>query len=222
VAACPDRRTLEDLPRRHRKDGRRRKADVYEIEWRGRVLVVKDFRRVRARLRWFGRWQIARECAAYRVLAGEPGVPGFVGRIDPWALAVERIEAVPLVFAANRFVDGLRHVHRLRAVVDRIHARGVAHLDLRGRENILLDAAGEVRIVDFAGSVVLRPGGLANRLLFRRLAALDDSAVLKWKRLLAPHRMTPEEAGRVRRFRRFVRPLWPVNRKAAGREGPDR
>jgi hypothetical protein len=216
---APLREDLERLPRRAIKDGRSTKADVYEVDFRGRSLVIKDYAGRAPWFRWFGRIQVARECRAYRVLSEDPGLVPFVGRVDAWALAFGRIDAVPLVFARSRFADGVRHVQQLRALIDRLHARGVAHLDLRGRENILLDRDGRVRIVDLAGSIVLRPGSLAHRCLFPALVVFDESAFLKWKRLLAPHRMTRVEMNRLRRFGRFVRPLWPLNRKRSGGRG---
>jgi hypothetical protein len=97
-----------------------------------------------------------------------------------------------------------------------MHAAGVAHLDLRGRENVLVGDGGRIVIVDLAGAVRMRPGGLAHRLLFRWLTMLDESAFLKWKLLLTPDRLTPRERRFLARFRRFVRPLWPINRKEPG------
>ena len=198
------------------KAGGRSKADVLVVDVGDGPVVVKDFAAKPWWVRLLGRLQIGRECRAYRSLAGMDGVPAFVGRVDAHALAVERVEGEMLAFAESRFREGERHVERLRALVERMHAAGVYHQDLRGRENVLLRSGGEPVLLDLAGAVCLRPGGWAQRVLGPVLAMSDVSALLKWKALLTPGRLTPEEEAFLRRFR-FWRSLWIFNRKPAPR-----
>jgi tRNA A-37 threonylcarbamoyl transferase component Bud32 len=188
------------------------KADVLEVAVDDGRVLVKDYAARGPWVRSLGRLQIRREVAAYRWLAGVPGVPVFVGRIDPFALAIEWIEGEQLAFAAVAPGDGARHVSRLRAILDAIHRRGVVHNDLRGRENVLLQRDGELAVVDFAGAMRLRPGGLAHRLFFRVLALTDEAAFLKWKGMIAPGTYTREDEDFLRRFERW-RALWPFNPK---------
>ena len=188
------------------------KADVLVVAVDGVKVVVKDFAPRKAWARLAGRLQIARETRAYARLRGVPGVPAFVGRIDPWALAVEHVEGERLAFAKIPPADGPRHVARLRAILDAIHARGIVHNDLRGRENVLLRADGDLAVVDFAAAARFRPGSLAHRLVFKALAMADEAAFLKWKGLLAPGSYTTAESIYLRRFERW-RALWPFNPK---------
>jgi hypothetical protein len=174
--------------------------------------VVKDFSGKGLWGRTIGRIQIAREARAYAWLGSLEGVPRFLGRIDPHALALGDVEGRQLAFARDLHSDGPAILSRLRALIDRMHERGLAHLDLRGRENVLVRPDGALVVVDLAGSVRLRPGGLAHRLLFRWLGRADEAAYLKWKLLLDPDGLTAEERAFLRRFRR-VRSLWPFNRK---------
>ena len=128
------------------------------------------------------------------------------------ALAIERIEGERLAFAPLTAGDGARHVAELRTILDAIHARGVVHNDLRGRENVLLRRDGGLAVVDFAAAIRLRPGGIAHRLFFRRLALADEAAFLKWKGMIAPGSYTPADEDFLRRFERW-RQLWPFNPK---------
>jgi serine/threonine protein kinase len=66
-----------------------------------------------------------------------------------------------------------------------MHARGVAHLDLRHRSNVLLAADGSPVLIDFGSAVCLRPGGLAARLVLPLLARVDRGALRKWRAKLA-------------------------------------
>ena len=172
-------------------------------------LVVKDFASKPWPWRLLGRLQVGREAAAYRHLEGEPGIPRFLGRVDAHAIAIERIEGHRLAFAPDRFERGAWYVAGLREIVARMHARGLVHNDLRGRENVLVRADGSLVVVDLAGALRLDPRGR----LFRLFAAADEAALLKWKALLAPGTFTPEEAAFLERFARWRR-LWPFNRKA--------
>ncbi len=176
------------------------------------VMVVKDFAGKSGRTRLLGRIQIHREIRAYRRLGRMPGIPAFVGAVDALALAVEKVEGERLHGSPDPRARGAEHVRKLRALIDRLHEAGVVHNDLRGRENLMLRPDGELVLLDLAGAICLRPGSLAHRVLFDRLAMTDEAAYLKWKEFLVPGGWTPEEEAFLRRFR-VLRRLWPFNRK---------
>lgn len=212
IPRCPRRDEIGPGTREVLVSGVGAKADVLVVGVDGTTVIVKDFASRGAWVRGLGRLQIRREVAAYRWLEGVSSVPALVGRIDPLALAIERIEGERLAFAALQPGDGPRHVAALRTILDAIHARGVVHNDLRGRENVLLRRDGGLSVVDFAAAVRLRPGGLAHRLFFRRLVLADEAAFLKWKGMIAPGTYTPADEAFLRRFERW-RSLWPFNPK---------
>lgn len=212
IPRCPRRDEIVPSTREVLVAGVGAKADVLVVAVDGGSVIVKDFARRGPWLRGLGRLQIRREVEAYRWLEGVPGIPVFVGRIDPLALAIERIEGERLAFATSDAVTAPRRVGELRAILDAIHARGVAHNDLRGRENVLLRRDGGLAVLDFAGSIRLRPGGIAHRLFFRWLTLADEAAFLKWKGLIAPGTYTREDEAFLRRFERW-RGLWPFNPK---------
>lgn len=192
------------------------KADVLLVDLGDGPMVVKDFARKAWWVRLLGRIQIAREVRAYRWLGRMRGIPALIGRVDGLALAIEHIEGERVAFLANPREHGEDRLSGLRDLIDRLHAAGVVHNDLRGRENLLVRPDGEVVVLDLAGAARLRPGGIPHRLLFRLLAIADEAAYLKWKQLLTPGRLTPGEEAFLRRFRR-VRALWPFNRKGRAR-----
>ena len=72
-------------------------------------------------------------------------------------------------------------VDELRQSVAAMHARGVVHLDLRHRSNVLAGDDGHPVLLDFASALRLRPRGR----LARWLAALDRRALRKWETRLA-------------------------------------
>jgi len=161
--------------------GSRRNPDVYLVRGDPHPWVVKDFaprgRWVRA---WLGPWLLRREERAYRALAGHPAVPRLLGRLDRLALVLEYRPGQRMSRKlAGRVPPGF--VAELEAAVADMHARGVAHLDLRHRSNVMVDEAGRPVLIDFGSAVCLRPGGLAARWLLPLLARWDRRALAKWR-----------------------------------------
>lgn len=194
--------------------GERDKADLLLFERGGEPpLIVKDFENKPAWVRMVGRLMVSREVRAYEKLGSMPGIPRFAGRIDPRAFAIERIEATQLAFAPDRTKDGPGKLRQLREILDRMHRAGVVHLDLRGRENVLLDGQGRIYVVDLASAMWLRPGSWRHRLFFGWLVKMDEAACLKWKTIVEAGPFTDDEQRFIDRFR-MLRPLWFHRRQA--------
>jgi hypothetical protein len=210
--SAPRRDELAGVRRRALVCGTAAKADVWLVERDGVAMVVKDFAAKPLWSRVAGRVQIAREARAYAHLGDDPNVPRFIGRIDAHALAVAWVEGERLAYAATLGGDGPALYARLCRIVARFHARGLAHLDLGGNDNVLLGTDGEIYVLDLAAAVWLAPGSSSSRMFFPLLARADRAALLKWKRLLAAGEYTVEETAFLRRQRRW-RALWPFNRK---------
>jgi RIO-like serine/threonine protein kinase len=132
-------------------------------------------------------------------------VPRFLGRIDAFALAFEWVPGRDFG-KCPRGSLGVATFDRLAATVAEMHRRGVVHLDLRQRRNVLVDEGGVPRVIDFSSALVLRPGGWR----MRRLAAVDVSGVLKYKRRFLPDSLTGDERARLRRVERWRR-WWPFS-----------
>ncbi|MCP4039720.1 MAG: hypothetical protein GY944_09425 [bacterium] len=157
--------------------------DVLLVETsRGGEVVVKDYTpRSRLVRETYGRWITGREARAYRLLEGSPGVPALMGRLDSLALVIEYRPGTRMSRdLAGRLPEGF--MDELRAAVRGMHERGVVHLDLRHRSNVLADADGHPVLIDFASALFLRPGGW----LARMLARIDWGAVRKWEVRVTP------------------------------------
>lgn len=181
ATAIPARDDLDDRLLRILHRGNRRNPDVLLVEAAAGPVVVKDFAPrgplVRAGL---GRWITAREVRALRALRGHENVPRLLGEIDALAFAVEyrpgrRMSRKLAGRVPPDFLD------RLEAAVAGMHRRGVAHLDLRHRSNVLVDEGGRPVLIDFGSAVTLRPGSVAARLLLPLLAWIDRRALRKWR-----------------------------------------
>ncbi len=212
----PSRERIEAAGVRPLKIGGPTKADLLVADLGDGPMVIKDFAGKRAWVRWIGRLQIRREYLAYRWLGPVEGVPRLIGRVDAHALAIELVEGARQLGHASasalRRERGRELFARLGEVVRRFHAAGLVHWDLRTRDNVIVDGEGRLFVIDFASAFWLRPGGLAHRLLFRRMRQVDVAALLKWQRALDAGPYSEEEEAFLRRFR-FWRSLWVLNPK---------
>jgi hypothetical protein len=172
--------------------GNRRNPDVSLVEHAGARFVVKDFAPRGALVRaWLGPWLLAREVRAYRALAGHPAVPRLLGRIDRLAFAVEYRPGRRLSRRlAGRVPPGF--VDALDGAVREMHARGVVHLDLRHRSNVLFGEHGAPVLIDFASALCFPP---ALRWLLPLFAWVDRRGVAKWRLRLAPQEASASAGG---------------------------
>jgi predicted Ser/Thr protein kinase len=175
--------------------GNRCNPDVLLVEVDGRRIVVKDFA---ARGFWvrasIGRWITAREVRALRALDGLPAVPRLLGWIDALAFAVEyrpgrRMSRRLAGHVSPEFLE------RLESALREMHRRGVAHLDLRHRSNVLVGDDDTPVLIDFGSALTFRPGGFLSRWLLPLLGRLDLAAVEKWRIRLTPSSSDPARAG---------------------------
>lgn len=155
------------------------KADVTVHLVEGVRIAVKDYspRSFLAR-NTIGRYLTAREAGALEHAKGVEGLVEYVGRLGPFAFATLWVDASPLSRAASppdSFFD------RLDAIVQRLHARGIALGDLHHRD-VLVASDGTPRVVDLATSIVLgdHPGPL-RRALFARFRDQDRVALARMR-----------------------------------------
>ena len=156
------------------------KPDLNQVKVEGRSLMVKDVRRKNFFLRWtLGLWLIHKEWKIYSRLTGMKGIPKPVGRIDRFAFAMEFIPGRPILrgepLPSSFFSD-------LERVLREVHDRGVVHLDLRHKGNILVSENGEPFLIDFNSSFAFKEKRFLRRYLFPLLRWVDYGGLLKLKK----------------------------------------
>ena len=184
------------------------KPDLNRVEVEGRSLMVKDVRKKSLLIRWtLGLWLIDKEWRIYSRLAGMQGIPQPVSRIDRFSFAMEFIPGKSILrgqtLPSSFFSD-------LERVLGEIHSRGVVHMDLRHKGNILLSEKGEPFLIDFNSSFAFKENGFLRRYLFPLLRWVDYGGLLKLKKRMAPALLTAEESTFLKRFERLRR-LWIFN-----------
>ena len=206
-------RRLPTWPQQFRADGERRllsrgsrlKPAVYAMQGPdGRPVVIKDCAGIPAWSRPLARWLMRREAHLLGLLDGLEGFPQLVARLDRDGYACTVLEGEPLD-RPHVAADPRGLAAQLRERVRQMHARGVFHLDLRQRQNLLVSAEGRLQVIDFGAGAA--PRGPLRWLLGPALARVDRQAVLKYLARWAPAALTVEEARAYLRAR-FWRRLW--------------
>ena len=171
---------------------------VSVVEHEGRPAVLKDYRRKNAVTRGLlAPSLVKREFAVLRHLEGIPGIPKAYAVLEKRALLMEYIEGRTInKFKAGDLPD--RVYERLVDLVRAMHARGVVHLDLRQRKNILI-VGEQPWLIDFANALKGK--------LTAALKAVDESALLKFKQRNWPHLMTDADRETLKSHK-LLRKFW--------------
>lgn len=200
------RADLADLPATPLATRAPYKAGLLVYDLGDEQVLLKDFSHKRGLLRAvLGPLLSGREAKALRALAGLPGVPQYRGRPDRYSVAMtyspgaRAARRVPEVRGDERFIAALERT------VAAMHSRGVLHLDLKHRSNLLATPDGSPLVVDFESALVVRTGWPCGRLAVELLGRLDWLAVQNWKRRLCPRLL--ERSASARRGARLARRL---------------
>ncbi|MEJ2724913.1 MAG: hypothetical protein P8175_09760 [Deltaproteobacteria bacterium] len=171
------------------------------VEENGRKAVVKDYS-VNGFLyrNMIGRFLVWRENKAYRRLRGLKGVPTFYRVIEGLAVVTEMIP--------GRNLEGLEKVRSLssvffedlKALVERVHRRGMAHCDLKRAPNIFLGDDGKAYILDWSAAISEKEFRFfpANR-IYKRFLLDDFNAIIKVQLRHCPDTISAEEKCRYER-----------------------
>src|SRR5258708_27945587 len=171
---------------------------VSVVDHDGRPAVLKDYRGKNAVTRSLIAPSLRkRPSAGLRHLEGIPGTPKAYAVVEKRALLLESIEAKTInKFKAGELPD--RVYERLVDLVRAMHERGVVHLDLRQRKNILI-AGEQPWLIDFANAM---KGKMTSR-----LRPIDESALLKFKQRNWPHLVTDADREALQSHK-FLRKFW--------------
>ena len=189
---------MSTSPRVLRDKGRFLSPVITLVTHEGRSAVLKDYRSRNPVTNVLAPVMVRREFNILRHLAGIRGIPRAYAVVNRMALLMEYIEGKTLgKYKAGDLPDAF--FGQFRDTVHAMHGRGVVHLDLRQKKNIIV-ADGQPWLLDFANSV--RARGFS-----AELKAVDESALLKFKKRNFPHLLTAADR-KALESHRFLRKFW--------------
>lgn len=154
-------------------------GSVYLFEKNTSKFVIKAVHG-NAGLHWLRHHQLKNEYQAYQKLEGLQGVPKCYGILDGRYLVLEHVNGVSLRNATVS--DAENYYTRYLQLIKDIHARGVAHGDMKRKENLLVVNARDPCVIDF-GVAIIRKDGFhpINHFLFNFARQMDFNAWAKHK-----------------------------------------
>ena len=188
----------------------------YTARGTGRRVVIKYGRSRRLGLvpmRWAGRVLVNRESRFYRRLSTVDAVPRWLGMVPaPWiGFGHEYVEGQAIAVADPQRLDA-SFFQALGVVLEQLHEREIAYVDLHKPHNVIIDPRGQPHLIDFQISYDV-DGGLKGWLLPRALRRwllsagirADRYHLIKHKKYLRPDLLTVDERARVEKRMWFIR-----------------
>jgi len=171
---------------------------LWVIEERGQRAVIKDYSKNSFLFRnIIGRFLIWREVKAYRRLKGLRGVPGFCRVREGLALVIEEIQGISVEGLEKETRLSESFFKELRALVESIHGRGLAHCDLKRAPNILVGYDGKPNIVDWSSSISkIEFRFFPLNMIYEKFVLDDFNAIIKIQLRHCPESVSPEEKRR--------------------------
>lgn len=174
--------------RKGRELGSGYQASVHLYETSAGAIVVKQPHRG-GPLTALWRSLLRREAAVYARLGGIAGIPRSLGLVGE-GLALEHVAGPSLREHEPSIADREAFFAKLLATIEAMHTAGVAHGDLKRKDNLIVGPGERPYLIDF-GIAVRRSAtsALWNRLVFARLVQMDLNA---WVKLKYGRRVEPE------------------------------
>ncbi|MFO8166147.1 MAG: hypothetical protein R6T98_16625 [Desulfatiglandales bacterium] len=152
---------------------------VYLYEDKGKRLIVK------APSGWgLGRLirllMLRKEYRVYSKLSGIPGIPYCYGLLNGCYLVLEFIDGVPIRNA--QITDSDLFFKTLLQLIKELHKEGVAHTDLKKKDNLLVLEGHAPCVIDFGVAVIMKSGfAPLNHYLYNLAKKFDFNAWVKLK-----------------------------------------
>jgi predicted Ser/Thr protein kinase len=176
--------------------------------------VVVKSPHARGLLGLIGKRALAREHRVYSRLAGVRGVPRCHGFLDSTHLVLEHIDGPSLRTRVDELKNRDRFFAELLKSLEAMHAAGVAHGDLKRKNNVVVGPGEHPYIIDFGIARLRRPdrhghGGA----VFEWVKQMDYNAWAKLKYRGRLDELSAEDAARYRpllleRIARWIRVPW--------------
>ena len=176
------------------------KSNIFSYGNQGHVYLYEDKNRrliIKAPMGWkslglIHRATLRNEHRVYTRLAGTNGIPTCYGLLDGRYLVLEYIDGTPIRTATIE--DRNLFFEKLLSIIKEFHAAGVAHGDLKKKDNILVVQGDTPCVIDFGVAVVRKPGfAPLNHYFYSIAKRFDFNAWVKLKTDLKTRYLIKEE-----------------------------
>lgn len=162
----------------------------------------------------FGRASVSREYEVYRRLRDIPGIPKTYGLMDHGVLIIEYINGQSLRDRESTLKDKETFYAGMLQTIQAMHAAGVAHGDLKRKDNTLVGPDEKAFLIDFGIATTLRSGfHPLNKIWYHWMRQMDYNAWIKLKYGRNPTDISPADSALykplwIERIARWIRVPW--------------
>ena len=208
------------------KSNQKSGSNVLSRGYQGCVYLYEDNRQrliIKAPMGWGLGWLIRlrmlrNEYRAYSRLSQIQGIARCYGLLDGRYLVLEHIDGIPIRNAQ------ITHQHlffeTLLKVIKELHHVGVAHTDLKKKDNVLVVDGKSPCLIDFGVAVVRKPGfAPLNHYLYHIASIFDFNAWVKLKYDGDYAKITPEDKEyfnrtRIEKVSRWIKDHYEILKEA--------
>ena len=208
------------------KSNQKSGSNVLSRGYQGCVYLYEDNRQrliIKAPMGWGLGWLIRlrmlrNEYRAYSRLSEIQGIARCYGLLDGRYLVLEHIDGIPIRNAQITHQD--LFFETLLKVIKELHHVGVAHTDLKKKDNVLVVDGKSPCLIDFGVAVVRKPGfAPLNHYLYHIASIFDFNAWVKLKYDGDYAKITPEDKEyfnrtRIEKVSRWIKDHYEILKEA--------
>ena len=155
---------------------------LYTLKLNGQCYLIKKANTSKTILSFFNQRSLKKESKIYNELRGLKGIPGCYGLTNNGDLILEHIEGHSYREKQYELSDNEIFFQSLFELITAMHKLGVAHGDLKRKDNILVNANNEPFLIDFGTAIIInKESWITRKWLFNFLRKTDLNAWIKHK-----------------------------------------
>ena len=155
---------------------------LYTLKLNGQCYLIKKANTSKTILSFFNQRSLKKESKIYNKLRGLKGIPDCYGLTNNGDLILEHIEGHSYREKQYELSDKEIFFQSLFELITTMHKMGVAHGDLKRKDNILVNANNEPFLIDFGTAITInKESWITRKWLFNFLRKTDLNAWIKHK-----------------------------------------
>ena len=155
---------------------------LFKLNLGDKNYLIKRANKSNVFLRCFNQRTLNRELEIYKKLKGIDGIPDCFGMTVRGELILEYIEGQSYRDKQYELAGDESFFQKLLDLILNMHNEGIAHGDLKRKDNILVNNDNEPFLIDFGTGISIdKPKGQIKRFIFRFLKSTDLNAWIKHK-----------------------------------------
>jgi len=155
---------------------------LYTLKLNGQCYLIKKANKSKTILSFFNQRSLKKESKIYNKLKGLKGIPNCYGLTNSGDLILEHIDGHSYREKQDELSDNEIFFQSLFELITTMHKMGVAHGDLKRKDNILVNANNEPFLIDFGTAITInKKSWITRKWLFNFLRKTDLNAWIKHK-----------------------------------------